>query len=216
MKKLLLAAVLALGSTTLFAQSDYNFQKRSLFELLPVTSQDVVFLGNSITDGGEWCELFDDARVKNRGISGDCSDWLLDRLDPIVAGRPAKLFLMIGTNDLALGKSVESVLANITELVERFQTESPRTKLYLQSVLPVNNHFQKFAGRHGKHDKDIVQLNEGLRKLCEQKGIDYIDLWTVMADSHGKLRRELTNDGLHLMGIGYLLWRDTVLPYVKR
>ena len=50
---------------------------------------------------------------------------------------------------------------------------------------------------------------------CAEKGIVYIDLWTLLADKNGKLRADLTNDGLHLMGEGYIVWRDAVLPYVK-
>ena len=49
----------------------HNYQRwRSLFEVLPVYSSDIVFLGNSITDGCEWAELFNNRHVKNRGISG--------------------------------------------------------------------------------------------------------------------------------------------------
>ena len=100
MKKLLFLAALLAAALPTLAQSSYNFQRRSLFEVLPIHSGDIVFLGNSITDGGEWNELLANPRVKNRGISGDRSGWLLDRLDPIVGGHPKKLFLMIGVNDL--------------------------------------------------------------------------------------------------------------------
>lgn len=86
---------------TAFAQSEYNLQRRSLFEVLPVYSSDIVFLGNSITDGCEWAELFNNRHVKNRGISGDRSGWLLDRLDPIVGGHPKKSVSDVGVNDLA-------------------------------------------------------------------------------------------------------------------
>lgn len=215
MKKLILTAALLLAAAGVFAQSEYNFQRRSLFEKLPVTSRDIVFLGNSITDGGEWSELLGNPRIKNRGISGDRTSWMLDRLDPIVGGQPRKLFLLIGTNDLAADVSAAEVIANIRKIVERFQRESPRTKLYVQSVFPVNDSFKKFAAKHGRHDADIVAVNEGLQALCAEKGIVYIDLWTLLADSDGKLRSDLTNDGLHLMGEGYVVWRDAVRPYVK-
>lgn len=215
MKKSILTAVLLFVAAAVFAQSEYNFQRRSLFEKLPVTSKDIVFLGNSITDGGEWSELLANPRVKNRGISGDRTGWMLDRLDPIVGGQPRKLFLLIGTNDLAADVPVAEVVANIRKIVERFQSESPRTKLYVQSVFPVNDSFKKFAAKHGRHDADIVAVNEGLQALCAEKGIVYIDLWTPLADKNGKLRSDLTNDGLHLMGEGYVVWRDAVLPYVK-
>ena len=215
MKKLILTAALLFAAAGVFAQSEYNFQRRSLFEKLPVTSKDIVFLGNSITDGGEWSELLGNPRVKNRGISGDRTSWMLDRLDPIVGGQPRKLFLLIGTNDLAADVPAAEVIANVCKIVERFRRESPRTKLYVQSVFPVNDSFKKFAAKHGRHDADIVAVNEGLQALCAEKGIVYIDLWTPLADKNGKLRSDLTNDGLHLMGEGYVVWRDAVLPYVK-
>ena len=124
MKNTILTALLLFAAAAVFAQSEYNFQRRSLFEKLPVTSKDIVFLGNSITDGGEWNELLANPRVKNRGISGDRSSWMLDRLDPIVGGQPRKLFLLIGTNDLAAGVSPDEIVANVARLIDRFQSES--------------------------------------------------------------------------------------------
>ena len=138
MKKLLFLALLLAAALPTFAQSSYNFQRRSLFEVLPIHSNDIVFLGNSITDGCEWAELFDNPRIKNRGISADRTGWMLERLDPIVKGQPKKLFLLIGTNDLAAGIAPQTVVDNIRRILERFRTESPRTKLYVQSIFPVN------------------------------------------------------------------------------
>ncbi len=216
MKKLILTAALLIAAAGVFAQGEYNLQRRSLFEKLPVTSRDIVFLGNSITDGGEWHELLGNPRVKNRGISGDRTSWMLDRLDPILDGQPRKLFLLIGTNDLAVNTPVAEVVANVRKIVERFQSESPRTRLYVQSVFPVNDSFKKFASKHGRHDADIVAVNRELQAMCAEKGIVYIDLWTPLADRNGKLRADVTNDGLHLTGEGYIVWRDAVMPYVKK
>ena len=69
MKRILILAAALFTACTAFAQSEYNLQRRSLFEVLPVYSSDIVFLGNSITDGCEWAELFNNRHVKNRGIS---------------------------------------------------------------------------------------------------------------------------------------------------
>ena len=215
MKRILILAAALFTVCTAFAQSEYNLQRRSLFEVLPVYSSDIVFLGNSITDGCEWAELFNNRHVKNRGISGDRSSWMLDRLDPIVGGQPRKLFLLIGTNDLAAGTPAAEVVANVRKIVERFQSESPRTKLYVQSVFPVNDSFKKYAAKHGRHDADIVAVNKGLQALCAEKGIVYIDLWTLLADKNGKLRADLTNDGLHLMGEGYLAWKTVIEKFVR-
>ena len=122
---------------------------------------------------------------------------------------------MIGTNDLAAGTPAAEVVANVRKIVERFQSESPRTKFYVQSVFPVNDSFKKYAAKHGRHDADIVAVNKGLQALCAEKGIVYIDLWTLLADKNGKLRADLTNDGLHLMGEGYLAWKTVIEKFVR-
>lgn len=209
----LLAALVLSGST--FAQGEYHYQRSSLFEVLPICSSDIVFLGNSITDGCEWSELFDNRHVKNRGIRADRTAWLLERLDPIIAGHPRKLFLMIGINDLAGGMTPEQVVADVARLIDRFQTESKWTKIYVQSILPVNgDDFSKYPD-HYAHGGEIVPTNKLLEALCDEKGVTYLNVWGALADDKGRLDKRYTNDGLHLMGAGYLVWRDTIKPYVK-
>lgn len=214
MKKTILTALLLFAAATVFAQSEYNFQRRSLFEKLPVTSKDIVFLGNSITDGGEWNELLANPRVKNRGISGDRSGWLLERLDPIIEGHPKKLFLMIGINDLISGASPDEVLANIGRLIDRFQAESRWTKIYVQSILPVNGDLPGYERRKACAPL-IVPTNKRLEALCDEKGVTYLDVWGALADENGNLDKRYTLDGLHLKGEGYLVWRDVIKPHVK-
>ena len=192
MKRILILAAALFTVCTAFAQSEYNLQRRSLFEVLPVYSSDIVFLGNSITDGCEWAELFNNRHVKNRGISGDRSGWLLDRLDPIVGGHPKKLFLMIGVNDLAAGVSPDEIVANVARLIDRFQSES-----------------------HYEHGRQIVPLNKRLEALCDEKEVTYLDVWGALADHEGRLDKRYTNDGLHLTGEGYVVWRDAIKQHVK-
>ena len=69
MKRIALLAIALLIAGTACAQAVYREQRRTLFELLPVRSSDIVFLGNSITDGCEWDELFDN----RQGIPSGCS-----------------------------------------------------------------------------------------------------------------------------------------------
>ena len=81
-----LALLLLLGGSSLSAQnnsrSTYWHQKQTLFESLPTSPEDIVMLGNSITDGGEWAEILDNVHVKNRGISGDTTDGVLQTSIP--------------------------------------------------------------------------------------------------------------------------------------
>jgi lysophospholipase L1-like esterase len=196
--------------------STFYYQRATLFESLPVSSKDIVFLGNSITNGGEWSELFNDKHIKNRGISGDMAMGVYDRLDPILKGKPAKIFLLIGINDLARGTSVDSIVMKIGLIVQKIKKDSPGTKLYIQSVLPVTDQYKMF-GSHTSRASDIPVLNEMLNKLSENEKVIYVDLYTHFADNEtGKMKSEYTNDGLHLLGNGYLLWRDIILPYLKR
>jgi len=217
MKKIVLLSAALLLAGVSFSQSFYNYQRRSLFEQLPVKSSDIVFLGNSITDGCEWNELFDNRHVKNRGISGDRADWLLDRLDPIVNGHPKKVFLMIGTNDLAHGRTPEEVRESVRALLDRFERESPWTKIYVQSVLPINSRDIPDAHwNHWKKSAEIVATNKLLAELCEgRKNVRYIDLYSVLADETGMLDKRYTNDGLHLLGDGYQAWKEAIKPYMK-
>ena len=214
MKRILILAAALFTVCTAFAQSEYNLQRRSLFEVLPVYSSDIVFLGNSITDGCEWAELFNNRHVKNRGISGDRSGWLLDRLDPIVGGHPKKLFLMIGVNDLAAGVSPDEIVANVARLIDRFQSESRWTKIYVQSILPVNGDLPGYERRKACAPL-IVPTNKRLETLCDEKGVTYLDVWGALADHEGRLDKRYTNDGLHLTGEGYVVWRDAIKQHVK-
>lgn len=216
--KLLLVAALVLSVAATDAQSGkyqpIYYQRASLFEVLPVTPDDIVFLGNSITNGCEWSELFGSANVKNRGISGDFTERLLERIDPIVAGRPKKIFLMIGINDISRGRTVAEVVDGIARIVSRIRTESPDTKLYLQSLLPVTDYYGMFEG-HTSRYRMVPEVNAELQRLAASTGAVYIDLYSAFADSDGKMKPEYTNDGLHLLGAGYLLWRDCLISYIN-
>lgn len=196
--------------------SIYWERRASLFENLPTSKKDIIFLGNSITDGAEWAELFDNPRVKNRGISGDITSGILDRLDPIVKGKPAKLFLLIGINDVSRGISVDSIVGNIRLILERIQLESPKTRIYLQSVLPVNDAFDNFK-KHASRWAMVPEINVELKKLASEKQLTYIDLFSHFTDDSGaKLNSDYTNDGLHLMGEGYLKWKELIESHVNK
>lgn len=219
LRSFLLIPVLALAAAgSLCAQgvySTYYYQRASLFEVLPVGAEDIVFIGNSITDGCEWRELFDNPHVKNRGISGDTTMGVYDRLGAILPGRPAKIFLMIGINDLSRGIAPQTVVENTRRILDRIRTESPQTRVYLQSLLPVSDAYGLFAG-HTARRGDIPGINEALQQMAAETGAVYVDLFSRFVDAEtGKMNTAYSNDGLHLLGRGYLVWRDAVLPYVN-
>lgn len=195
--------------------STFYYQRATLFEVLPTSKSDIIFLGNSITNGGEWAELLRNPHAKNRGISGDTTQGVLDRLSTITKGKPSKIFLLIGTNDLSRGKSVDEVAKNVAKIVERVKRESPKPKLYVQSVFPVNPKFNKFLG-HMNRQKDIAALNAKIKAIAARHGVTYIDVYkSLVIPSTDVMNPEYTNDGLHLLGKGYQKWVDVLKPYLK-
>lgn len=191
----------------------YYHQRHSLFKTLPQTSHDIIFLGNSITDGNEWNELFNDKKIKNRGISGDITAGVIRRIDEVAKRKPAKVFLLIGTNDLARGISADSVLKNILLIANFLKQEIPSSKVFVQSILPVNDVFGKFGSHTNKTDS-ILKINKQLETLATINQFTFVNLYPFFINQRGKLDTKYSNDGLHLLGEGYMLWKHLVFPYV--
>lgn len=218
--KLILFSAILLMATQAFAQitgkyGAYYDQRELLFEAMPTSENDIIFLGNSITDGGEWFELFQNANCKNRGISGDVTIGVLDRLRTITKGKPAMVFLMIGTNDMDWGFSNDTIALNVREIVRRIKKESPRTRIVVQSILPTNDCYGFFPG-HTKRYADVAVVNGMIKAMTEEEGVEYLDLYSRFANQEGKMEPKYTNDGLHLNAEGYLLWKDIVEHEIGR
>ncbi|MGF7230107.1 family 20 glycosylhydrolase [Arachidicoccus sp.] len=194
--------------------STYYQQRVSHFRTLPIKEGQIIFLGNSITDGGEWSELFDnDPNILNRGISGDITAGVLNRLDEVIRRKPSKIFLLIGTNDLAHGITADSIERNIFLIAQIVHKNSPRTELYIQSVTPVNNYYKKF-GDHTGNGPIIAQINDVLKSNSTKYQYTYIDIHSLFANAEDKFNIHLTNDGLHLKGDAYEMWKRKIYPYV--
>ncbi|MCW3092944.1 MAG: lysophospholipase L1-like esterase [Ferruginibacter sp.] len=204
------------GSFFAGAQTDSSFlttyyrQKLSLFNVLRADTGSVIFLGDSITDIAEWGELFKSSKVKNRGVSGDVSLGVLNRLTEVTRHLPAKVFIMIGINDIANNLPDSSIVNNIKAIIQRIQKESPVTKIFVQSILPTNNRFIDFK-RHQDKQAHIVAVNNKLQQLAAQNQLVYIDLYSKMLDGESKLDTRYTNDGLHLTAAGYMVWMKELL-----
>ena len=209
---LLFLSIGAFGQTSKFGT--YYDQRKSLFEILPETKNEVIFLGNSITDGAEWSEMLQDQHAKNRGISGDTSEGVLFRLYQVTRAQPAKVFLLIGINDLSKNVSPDTVYVNICRIVSSIHTKSPKTKVYIQSIFPVNNTFKTF-GSHTSRTPQVKELNERLKTICSKLGATYVDVFSELKNPNDDLLNPMyTNDGLHLLGEGYKTWLRVIKPYL--
>lgn len=192
-------------------QKDINtsyIHKKDIFNKMPDSPNKIVFVGNSLIEFCDWSGLFDNKDIINRGISGDDTDGLISRLDDILRSNPDKIFIMIGINDLGMGKSSDHVISNYKRIVHQIKSGSPETRIYFHSLLPANN-------QGNRKTSMITGINDALREMATSKGFTYIDLFDQFKDENGLLKQNLTFDGLHLNGDGYLLWKELIQGYVN-
>lgn len=185
---------------------NYHKSKVSIFEVMPNDSDEIIFLGNSITDYCDWNELFGNQHIKNRGISADFISGVTDRLDEVTESHPQKIFLMIGINDLQRGRTVNQILVDYENLIKLIIEKSPGTKLYIQSLLPTK--------RPNLKNTDIIDINKGLKEMSENLNLTYINLFDKFKTEVNEMNMDYSFEGLHPNGKGYLIWKEAIEEYV--
>ena len=212
---IILASLLMIISNALHAQKSWdsthrpnNFAlKADLFRSYPDSSTDIIFLGNSITAGVDWMELLGNTHVRNRGISGDITYGVLERLHEVIEGKPSKVFILIGINDISRNIPDSLIVDNYRKMICRIKKGSPGTKIYVQTLMPVNNEFSNFKNHYNK-DEHIHYVNNEFKKLAREENITLIDLYPHFLNPDKKLDKKYTIDGLHLNAEGYRLWAE--------
>ena len=184
--------------------------RTSHLNTLQISDNQIVMLGNSITAECEWSELLANKSIINRGIIGDGTFDILDRLTPIIQAKPRKIFLLIGVNDL-LFHPLSIIGENYEKIVKRIKTETPETELYLESVLPIHNDLR----RNGLKNSDIDALNGQIFELTKHYQAIYIDLASKLKNTEGALREDLSLDGIHLNGKGYMILGENLRKYIE-
>ena len=215
MKKFCIVFLFTLLSSSSFGQNPFYQQKISEFgQMRPVDSTDVVMVGDGLTEyAGDWNKLLQWQHIRNRGIAGDRIKGVASRLHSVLQGKPKALFLMAGTNDILEKETLPTVLHDYIDLINLVRETSPETKLYVQSLLPVNETFsnEKLSGM----TNTIASFNVQLRHYCERHHVGYINIFKRFV-RHGtnEMRRELTSDGLHLTPFGYKVWAFELKKYL--
>jgi lysophospholipase L1-like esterase len=194
----------------------YNDKVENFRKEKRIDSTEIVMLGNSLTEyAGSWSKLLGIESVVNRGIAGDDADGIYNRLDQILPGHPKAIFLMVGIDDLSQNLNSENVAEHVEKLIMRIRHESPNTKLYVQSILPINESFGSWKIQ-GTKAEEIYALNNLLRRYSVRHKIEFINLYPNFV-RHGTnvMRKELTLDGLHLSAFGYKIWAYELRKYMK-
>lgn len=185
--------------------SPYYKHKKSQFEVLAMNEKyTTIILGDSLTDGGNWNELLDIDTVQNRGISGDTTSGILERLDSI-GPNIEKVFIMIGVNDIMLGASIDEVYTNYLKIIKILQEKN--IKVYIQSTLYVGEL------RAANFNHKIEELNKRLQNFTIENKMVFINLNPILAPNK-ILKKEFTFDDLHLNGTAYKLWAKEIKKYL--
>jgi len=182
----------------------YYLDKTSFFELNSKPSYDVVFIGDSITDSAEWSDLFPGIKIANRGINGDTTGGVLNRMDSIINSNVSKAFIMLGINDIGHA-DVDTIFNNYIKIIEILRNE--RITVFVQSTL--------FTDGLDRDNNIVNDLNYRLIEWTMLNSVQFIDLNTTLSVD-GVLDKSLSNDGLHLNGEGYDKWANIIRPYINK
>ena len=181
------------------------------FKSNPLNYGDIVFLGNSITSGGkDWSKRLKHPNIRNRGIGGDVTDGVLARIDEIIYFKPKAVFLLIGINDLwnnnsPNNPSAEYIANNIIQIAQVINAETPKTKIYVQTVLPIEKEQYKTS---------ILKVNEIIKANEKENPYQIVDLYSIFVNENGLIRKELSTDGIHLNEMGYDAWVEFIKPII--
>ena len=205
----LTAELFALSDTTYYKGTLDHQLQTALYDIYKTDRAEIVMLGNSITHGVNWNELLGRSDIAERGIPGDGLRDYLGRMEYVYRLKPKLCFIMGGVNDIYTGYPPELIAANYFKVIEALQSHE---------IVPVIESSLHVSSKYILSDiknHEISVLNNLLKSYAEKHNIIFIDLNSRMS-SEGKLRSELTFDGIHLNAEGYAVWREAIEPVINR
>ena len=189
------------------AMKDYYDAKVATFEQENASKVgvDVAFIGDSLTDGYDVARYYTEFSVANRGIGGDTTFGVEERLDgSVIQLKPRVLVMMIGSNN------IYNMFDNYESLLIRLKNELPDTKVVLMSIPPT-------SGRISDRNVQIALNNVKIKALAEKYGYTYVDIFTLLLDHENDvLRAEYTFDGAHFTDEGYEVITAELKPVLLR
>lgn len=162
----------------------------------------IILLGDSITHGFPAEKLLEGFPVTNKGVPGDRTDLVLERLNrDVVRHNPSAVFLLIGTNDMASGISNNTILVDYERIIIRIIKNVPGVRLFVQSILPTRN-------IENRPPERIQLLNLEIQKLAMKYDAKFLDIYPLFSNAKGELADEFSDDGLHLTLLAYQKWAE--------
>lgn len=169
---------------------------------------EIIFLGDSLTDFCDVARYYDGYNASNRGIGGDKTGSLLDRLKvSAYDADPRVIVLLIGGNDL-IGKTVDEICANYEKIITGIKTQLPETKIVWCSLTAMGD-------RWAQYNDKVIDVNERIYLLAQQYDCKFVDLFTPLYDRDGgEIFVGYAIDGAHLTDAGYTVVSSAIKPYL--
>ncbi|MEI6712984.1 MAG: GDSL-type esterase/lipase family protein, partial [Verrucomicrobiota bacterium] len=170
--------------------------------------------GVTFTKDALWPKEFPQFKTVNIGIGGDKTfgvQWRL-RHGGVDGLAPRMVVLAIGTNNLQMGQSLESIAQGVMECVNQLRRKLPSSQVLVMGVLPRNDDAN--AGALVAPFNEILRkkiLNSDGGKLDAQ--VNWLDIGALMKDANGNLKANVFRDGIHLtQDVGYKIYADALRP----
>ena len=206
-KKILqIALVSVLVIITLLAVISSGINKSKL-ESIKEQDENIVFFGDSITEGYNVKEFYDEFRVVNSGISGNTTEDLINRIDrDLYNYNPSTVIIQIGTNDIRASIKDEEIINNLKTIIKGIRKNRKNASILIESIYPLNRDMDAEYWNDVNPDynnKHIIKLNNDIKELCKKESIKYIDIYTSLLDNNKNLKEVYSKEGLHLTDLGY-------------
>ncbi len=176
----------------------------------------IIFVGDSLTHRYNLDKFYsyDDTLIINNGIGGYKTDDILNIFHNLIEIEQAnKMFLLIGINDIGKGQTEDYIVNNIIKIIDKTKQKSPNTKIYVESIYPVNSSLR--SNDKSRNNEIIKEINSRIEEYCKNNNITYINIFNTLVDSEGNLDASYTEDGLHLNDYAYSLVTRQLKPYVE-
>ena len=164
---------------------------------------DVCVIGDSLTDGCDFPKFYPDLKIANRGINGDTTTGVLNRLDCSLINVDMKIVVLyIGINN------IDTMLDNYGDILDAVNLHKPDAAKIVLSLTPT-----RFTTNDLK--MKIPEKNEAIKSLAESNDFRYVDIYSSLLDEEGFLKEEYTIDGIHFNDAGYTTIASVLDPIYK-
>ena len=187
---------------------------------IDLKKENIVFFGDSITDYYDLEKFYDDYPVINSGTAGYQTKDLLDKIDEqVIIYNPTRVFILIGTNDIAFTDLSDKEIAdNIIEIANKIKDKRKFTKIYIEAIYPVSKEDNEIVQEQmvGNRDNErIKNINKMVKEMCIKEKFTFVDTYKLLINDNDNIDEKYTAEGLHLSDEGYKLVTKELKKYIN-